>query len=269
MSKTSKIIDELIEQGEAFTFKNFCSGVSEYGYPNAYSEEWIVWQSRAKTFINAKFGEGSVPAQTLERGLGIRVLGNGQEKFSNAKTLILSALKAARASIADEVLPEIGAIEVSAEGVPRSNKVFVVHGHNEKAKHELEIFLTELGLEPVVLHRQADEGKTIIEKFEKHSDVGYAFILLTPDEVAYLSAEAELPEGERKLELRARPNVIFEFGYFVGKLGRSRVCCLHTGAVSLPSDVNGLVYKSFTNSIEESGYAIIKELKAAGYNVAV
>jgi predicted nucleotide-binding protein len=185
------------------------------------------------------------------------------------KTLMLSALKAAKASIADEVLPEVGAIEVSAEGVPRSNKVFVVHGHDEKSKHELEIFLTELGLESVVLHRQADEGKTIIEKFEKHSDVGYAFILLTPDEVSYLTAESELPEEERKIEFRARPNVIFEFGYFVGKLGRPRVCCLHTGSVSLPSDVSGLVYKSFTNSIEESGYSIIKELKAAGYNVAV
>lgn len=269
MSNTLKIINELIEQGEAFTFRNFCSSFSQYGNPNAYSEEWIVWQSRAKTFINAKFGEDSVPAQTLERGLGIRVLGNGQDKFTNAKTLMLSALKAARASISDEVLPEIGTIKVSTEGVPRSKKVFIVHGHDEKAKHELEIFLTELGLEPVVLHRQADEGKTIIEKFEKHSDVGYAFILLTPDEVSYLSSESELPEGERKLELRARPNVIFEFGYFVGKLGRSRVCCLHTGSVSLPSDVNGLVYKSFTNSVEESGYSIIKELKAAGYNVSV
>ncbi len=144
-----------------------------------------------------------------------------------------------------------------------------MHGHDEKAKHELEIFLTELGLEPVVLHRQADEGKTIIEKFEKHSDVGFAFILLTPDEVSYLSPQSELPEEERKLELRARPNVIFEFGYFVGKLGRSRVCCLHTGSVTLPSDVSGLVYKSFTNSVEESGYSIIKELKAAGYNVTV
>ncbi len=269
MSRTVKILDELIAQGERFNFQNFCAGVSQFGYPNSYSEEWIVWQSRAKTFIKAKFGEESVPAHTLERGLGIRVLGNGEEKFTNAKTLILSALKSARLSISDEVLPEVGEIEVNPSGVPLSNKVFIVHGHDEKAKHELEIFLTELGLEPIVLHRQADEGKTVIEKFEKHSDVGYAFILLTPDDVSYLSSESDLPESERKIEFRARPNVIFEFGYFVGKLGRSRVCCLHTGSVTLPSDVNGLVYKPFSNSIEESGYSIIKELKAAGYHIAV
>lgn len=269
MSKTKDILNELIEMGEKFTFRNFCAGVSQYGHPNAYSESWVIWQSRAQTFIFAKFGESSIPAQTLKRGLGVRVLGNGEEKFTNAKTLILSGLKAAYASIEDEVLPEIGQVEINPNGVPISNKVFIVHGHDEKAKNELEIFLSELGLEPVVLHRQADEGQTIIEKFEKHSDAGYAFILLTPDEKAFLSSESNLPENERKMELRARPNVIFEFGYFVGKLGRSRVCCLHTGAVSLPSDISGLVYKSFANKVEESGYSIIKELKAAGYHLTV
>lgn len=150
----------------------------------------------------------------------------------------------------------------------RSKKVFVVHGHDEVAKTSLEVFLHEIGLEPVVLHRQADEGMTVIEKFEKHSDVGYAFILLTPDETAYIAAESSKPEAQRKTELRARPNVIFEFGYFVGKLGRSRVCCLHTGNVTLPSDVSGMTYKKYENSIEEVAYSVMKDLKASGYEVA-
>ncbi|WP_226507242.1 nucleotide-binding protein [Pseudomonas sp. MWU16-30317] len=148
----------------------------------------------------------------------------------------------------------------------KSNKVFIVHGKDEISKTNLEVFLHEIGLEPVVLHRQADEGMTIIEKFEKHSDVGYAFILLTPDEIAYLVSEDTFPDDNRKKEYRARPNVIFEFGYFVGKLGRSRVCCLHTGHTALPSDVNGMVYKRFEKSIEEISYSIIKDLKASGYN---
>lgn len=156
------------------------------------------------------------------------------------------------------------------EPVPtsRSKKVFVVHGHDEIAKTNLEVFLHEIGLEPVVLHRQADEGMTVIEKFEKHSEVGYAFILLTPDEVAYLKADAEKPDDQRKKENRARPNVIFEFGYFVGKLGRARVCCLYTGDVALPSDVQGMIYKKFSNNIEEIAYSIIKDLKASGYAIA-
>lgn len=150
---------------------------------------------------------------------------------------------------------------------PRTKKVFVVHGRDEIAKTNLEVFLHEVGLEPVVLHRQADEGLTIIEKFEKHSDVGYAFILLTPDEVAYLAEEDSKPENARNKEFRARPNVIFEFGYFVGKLGRSRVCCLYTGNVTLPSDVSGMIYKRYEKSIEEVAYSVIKDLKASGYGI--
>lgn len=150
----------------------------------------------------------------------------------------------------------------------RSKKVFVVHGRDEVAKTNLEVFLLEIGLEPIVLHRQADEGLTIIEKFEKHSDVGYAFVLLTPDEIAYLSPEESKPDADRQKEYRARPNVIFEFGYFVGKLGRSRVCCLYSGNVSLPSDVSGMIYKKYEKTIEEVAYGIIKDLKASGYSIA-
>ncbi|HDX8378932.1 TPA: nucleotide-binding protein [Aeromonas salmonicida] len=149
----------------------------------------------------------------------------------------------------------------------KNKKVFVVHGHDEIAKTNLEVFLHEIGLMPIVLHRQADEGLTIIEKFEKHSDVSYAFILLTPDEISYLIADERKDDNQRRKEFRARPNVIFEFGYFVGRLGRSRVCCLYTGDVSLPSDVNGMIYKKFTNSIEEVAYSIIKDLKASGYAI--
>jgi predicted nucleotide-binding protein len=180
----------------------------------------------------------------------------------------------------DSIIERLELIPVSAVAAPaqisektdaasqrRSKKVFVVHGHDEVAKTNLEVFLNEIGLQPIVLHRQADEGLTVIEKFEKHSDVGYAFILLTPDDVAYLKADEAKNDKDRKKELRARPNVIFEFGYFVGKLGRSRVCCLYTGNVTLPSDVSGMIYKKFNASIDEVAYSIIKDLKASGYSV--
>ncbi len=161
----------------------------------------------------------------------------------------------------------ISNIDESTRSPTKTKKVFVVHGHDEIAKTNLEIFLRDIGLEPIVLHRQADEGLTIIEKFEKHSDVGYAFILLTPDEISYVKAEESKEDNARKKEFRARPNVIFEFGYFVGKLGRSRVCCLSTGDVSLPSDVSGVIYKKFTKNIEEVAYSITKDLKASGYEI--
>jgi predicted nucleotide-binding protein len=148
-----------------------------------------------------------------------------------------------------------------------TRKVFIVHGRDDAAKANLEAFVREIGLEPIVLHRQADGGLTVIEKFEKHSDVGYAFILLTPDELAYLASESSKPEANRTIERRARPNVIFEWGFFVGKLGRPSVCCISTGNVDLPSDMNGLVTKRYQSSVEEVGYSVLKDLRAAGYNV--
>ncbi|HEY4211023.1 MAG TPA: nucleotide-binding protein [Steroidobacteraceae bacterium] len=143
------------------------------------------------------------------------------------------------------------------------------HGHDDALKTDIERFLREIGMDPVVLHRQPDKGKTIIEKFEAHSDVGYAFVLLTPDDMAYPRAEEHLPEERRHKEARARPNVIFEFGYFVGRLGRERVCCLYKEGVVVPSDLDGLIYKKIDGSIDSQGYALIKELKAAGYEIAV
>lgn len=158
------------------------------------------------------------------------------------------------------------ALEKSEATKPkRPNKVFIVHGHDHAAKAELEIFLREIGLEPVVLHREADEGLTIIEKFEKHSSVGYALILLTPDDVVQPSTTSEV--AKESLEYRARQNVIFEFGFFVGKLGRSRVCCIYRRNVTPPSDISGLVYKQYREHINEIKYELLKELRKAGYEV--
>lgn len=146
-----------------------------------------------------------------------------------------------------------------------TNKVFIVHGHDDTAKLSLENFIYSLGLVPVVLHRQPDGGRTIIEKFEQHAnEIFYAFILMTPDEVTYLSPEEGKEDKDRKKEFRARPNVIFEFGFFVGALTRKKVCCIHTGNVTLPSDLSGLVYKGYRNSIEEIKHELRQELIHAG-----
>lgn len=152
--------------------------------------------------------------------------------------------------------------------VPADNKkVFVVHGHDTELKNDVELFLKSIHLEPIVLHRQLDEGMTVIEKFEKHSDVNYAIILLTPDDVGFPIDEAEKSEEDRDIEFRARQNVIFEFGYFVGKLCRKNVCCIYKKGVQLPSDLNGLIYKQVDKTIEEVGLFVMKELKNCGIDV--
>ena len=154
--------------------------------------------------------------------------------------------------------------EIKSKDIEKSkNKVFVVHGHDSELKNDIDIFLRDLGLEPIILHRKADEGLTIIEKFEKHSDVVYAFILLTPDDIGMTVKEYQKEDSKRKIEFRARQNVIFEFGYFAAKLGRRNVCCIYKEGVTLPNDISGLLYKKVNDTIDSIGYEIIKELKAA------
>lgn len=120
---------------------------------------------------------------------------------------------------------------------PDSNKVFLVHGHDNEAKEGTARFLQKLGLYPIVLHEQPNSGRTIIEKFEVYSgDIAFAVILLTPDDFGGIAAT---PEARKP---RARQNVVIELGYFMGRLGRSRVCALHKGGVELPSDYQGVLF---------------------------
>jgi predicted nucleotide-binding protein len=157
------------------------------------------------------------------------------------------------------------------QGVLGKN-VFIVHGRDHEPMQKLKAMLYEFGLNPIVLHEQPSGSRTIVEKLEKYSDVGYAFIILTPDDIGG-TYEGKAPVlGAPMLEdshFRARQNVILEFGYFMGLLNRDRVCCLLKGNVERPSDMHGIVYIPFKDSIEEIRLKIMKELKEAGYEVKI
>jgi predicted nucleotide-binding protein len=265
MENAKKKLKVLIAIGNEFTYENF-SEKGNHGYPSSLTPDYIAWETRCNGIIVKLFGENSAQDNAMKKAMETEVIEWAEDKFQIRRNSIIGTLKTSLEILEDDIFNELNQNEASAPG-KLSNKIFVVHGHDDAAKSSLEIFLTEIGLEPIVLHRQADEGQTIIEKFEKHSDVGYAFILLTPDEIAYLKSEADKPEKDRQTEYRARPNVIFEFGYFVGRLGRPRVCCLYTGDVVLPTDVSGMIYKKFNNSVDEVAYSIIKDLKTAGYKL--
>lgn len=183
-----------------------------------------------------------------------------------------------------------------------SRDVFIVHGKDYSAMKELKTILEEVGLNPIILHEQAGGSRTIAEKLEKYSDVGFAFVILTPDDLGssfdeWRKAVGDIPHFSREdlskitynktfiqrqmilaetlrryhlfLKPRARQNVILEFGYFMGLLGRDRVCCLFKGDVELPSDMHGICYVPFENSINEIKGMILKELREAGYEIKV
>ncbi len=129
--------------------------------------------------------------------------------------------------------------------MPSSRKVFIVHGHDEQARETVARFVEKLGLEVVILHEQPNLGSsTVIEKLERHTDVAYAVVLLTPDDVGAPEDElSRIEQGELTgLNQRARQNVIFELGYFLAKLTRERVCALYKPGVEIPSDYQGVLY---------------------------
>lgn len=152
--------------------------------------------------------------------------------------------------------------------LPESGRVLIVHDRDEQAKNALEAMLYSFRLEPVALHRELGDSRTVTEKFETYTNIKYAFILLSPDDLAQ-SVFGGDSRNEQLLtaEHRERGNVIFEFEYLVGKLGEKRVCCLYTRGASLPTDVAGLVYKKFESNVYEKKHEIRKELLAAGYTV--
>lgn len=144
--------------------------------------------------------------------------------------------------------------------VEDGKKIFVVHGRDEQIKETVARFIEKLELEAVILHEQPSGGKTIIEKFEKYSDVQFAVILLTPDDFGGSK------ENTKAISNRARQNVIFELGFFIGKYGRDRVCALVKDKIEYPSDYTGVIYIG----IDSKGawkMELAKEMKQAGLEV--
>ena len=50
-----------------------------------------------------------------------------------------------------------------------TNQIFLIHGRDHGTRETVARFLENLGLEPVILQEQPDEGQTIIEKFEQYA----------------------------------------------------------------------------------------------------
>ena len=148
----------------------------------------------------------------------------------------------------------------SARPSSERERVFVVHGHDDLVKATVARFVQKLGFEPVILHEQPSAGRTIIEKIEEFSDVGFAIVIYTGDDVGATR------DPKPRLRERARQNVVFEHGFFIAKLGRDRVAALLKGEIETPSDINGVVYVPLDSGGAWT-MAVSKEMKAAGYSV--
>ena len=135
-------------------------------------------------------------------------------------------------------------------------RVFIVHGHDGELKQAVARIIEKQNIEAIVLSEKVNQSKTIIEKIEKHSDVGGAICLFTADDLGK-------EKNETEEQSRARQNVVFEAGFFMGKLGRENIVFLADQGIEMPSDLSGILYTNTKNWELD----LLKELKAMGYNI--
>ena len=187
-----------------------------------------------------------------------------RKAIADSKSKSLAILGAALRSLEERLKEanesseeELGA-NVEFHSKPLSTNVFVVHGHDEGAKLSVANFLERLELVPIILHRMANKGRPIITKLqEEAAEIGFAIVLITPDDHGAKTGEQTKP--------RARQNVVFELGFFIGLLGPNKVAALMKGGVEVPSDYDGVVYISMDR--EEWQIPLARELRAAGYKI--
>ena len=145
-----------------------------------------------------------------------------------------------------------------------SRKVFVVYGHDEKAKTELEAMLRRWDLDPLILDQLTSGGQTIIEKLEKsRGEANFAVVLATPDD------EGHRRDHPEEKAFRARQNVVLELGMMLAVLGRSKVAVVLKTDVAMerPSDIQGLIYVSYKDDLKEAALTLAKEIDAQGIKI--
>jgi len=222
---------------------------------------------RIKTIIRNVYGDDCVFLSDLANiDKGVDAAEDDQEWERNRQEFkdLCSVVKEGLDEMSFEQAADSSQTAPKSRAMNSTNDVFVVHGHDDLMQVEVARVIEKLGLHPIILHEQPDRGRTIIEKFEDHSaDVGFAVVLFSPDDKGFSATSG--PDGAKP---RARQNVVLELGFFLGKLTRKRVLVLYRTVpdFDMPSDYAGVLFKPY----EPNGawkLELVKELKAAGYNV--
>lgn len=224
--------------------------------------EFQAWKVKTERFLIKKYGEKSYELNNFKGypfSLTLYTFDTTKSQFIEACAEDLKAVKAIFANYLEDMQEDNGDFENDARKSIYTNsykKVFIVHGHDAELKEATARLIERQGIKPIILHEQANKGATIIEKIEANSDVQAAICLFTADDVGK-------GKKEEKDNIRARQNVVFETGYFIGKLGRKNIVIVSESGIELPSDLQGVVY---TNTLEWK-FSLLKELRAIGYQI--
>ncbi len=233
--------------------------IAEADAAGASSKATREWCEKVLAVLRATMGHDHPTIASVKKATFSPILITStttDQDFDNARRSgvgkVVAVLKGAVAEV--EATQEELSVPMSDTSSGESS-IFLVHGHADGRKFEVARFIQqETGEWPVILHEQADQSQTIIEKLEHHgSAAGFAVVLLTADDEGKAQDTAAL-------SARARQNVVFEHGYFIGKLGRKRVVALYEDGIELPSDLSGVLYKKLSGNWKSD---LLAELRAA------
>jgi len=231
-------------------FYNWTDYISEYLKQsfNKENNEYRKSFNDAGSFSFMVIGGRTSPAEELKE-----FKDKINSKVSNLKKL-RAKTDLLKTSIVENPVPKVDVLQLD------KSQVFIVHGHDETAKTKTARFIEKLGLKSIILHEQASGSKTVIEKIEAYSNVGFGIILYTPCDIGAKN------EKNPNLKNRARQNVVFEHGFLIGKIGRENVCALVKGEIETPNDISGVVYVKMDD--EEAWHLkIARELRNSGYEI--
>ena len=258
------------EQGVKLLSRQIDKGKQLLEKGDVDSDRYSAWETVTRDFLAKIFGSFSpnVSSVTGVGKTGSFPMNAGREWWDAHRSRSLNKQITIMEGLLEVLQTEI-ALDQGNDGgaslqvhIPSDAKsIFLVHGQDSSAENITARFIEKLSLDLIILHEQPNQGRTIIEKFQDYSDVAFAVVLLTPDDRGGLASE---PYESQKQ--RARQNVIFELGYFIGRLGRNRVCALYSEGVEIPSDYSGVLFIKF----DEAGawrLSLAKEMKAAGLDI--
>ncbi len=246
MNELIETLQGLISEGE----KLAPQGGDALYYNGDMQPDYLSWRMQAIVAIEEVGATSKHILKDIEND------SNGAYFFKDSANRILGSLRAALVIAQRKERSTSPSTQQEITNPIDPAKIFIVHGHDQVLLQQTARFLEKLDLKPIILFEQPGQSQTIIEKIEKHSNVRFAVILLTPDDVGKAAKD-------EKFQPRARQNVILELGYFLGKLGRPNVVALYYEALELPSDYHGVEYLK----VDAEGawkMKLAKELKEAG-----
>lgn len=218
--------------------------------------DFKAWRTDVQLCLSGLYGEKSIQLKNFNsRPFSPMVIVQNTD-FHEPYVRDLETTKKEFKRYIDDFEDESSNANVKKNRTP-NNKVFIVHGHDGELKEKVARRLEQQGIEAIILSEQVNRGKTIIEKLEAYSDVHVAIALFTQDDIGAAKEE----KGNKKY--RARQNVVFEAGYFMGYLGRENIIMITDENVEIPGDLSGMVYSTKDNW----EFEMLKELNAAGMKI--